>query len=70
MASFGHIAVGMAAGRFYVGPAAPWRPIPVAPIGSGMFSARGRYVVLWEMAVFSPLWANALTPRRRSQPAR
>ncbi|MFO0607945.1 MAG: metal-dependent hydrolase [Polyangiales bacterium] len=49
---------------------APWRPIPVAPIGSGMFSARGRYVVLWELAAFFPLWAYALTPRRASQPAR
>lgn len=45
---------------------APWRPIPVAPIGAGMLSARGGAVMLWELAVFLPLWAYALLPRRRS----
>lgn len=43
---------------------APWRPIPVAPIGSAMFSPRGRDVVLWELAAFLPLWLYALSPRR------
>ena len=43
---------------------APWRPIPVAPIGAGMLSARGRFVVLWEVVAFLPLWAYALSPRR------
>jgi len=54
MASIGHVAVGMALGRWSVGRApvrqrllamggyfAPVRPIPVAPIGVGMLSARG-----------------------------
>lgn len=42
----------------------PWRPIPVAPIGAGMFSARGLYVVAVEAILFSPLLAYALWPRR------
>jgi inner membrane protein len=42
------------------------RPIPVAPIGLGMLSARGIYVVLVELGLFLPLWAYALWPRRRA----
>lgn len=45
---------------------APWRPLPVAPIGAGMFSARGLYVVFVEFFVFLPFWAFALRPRRRA----
>jgi len=44
----------------------PWRPIPVAPIGAGMLSARGVYVVAMEVLLFLPLWAYALWPRRRA----
>jgi inner membrane protein len=43
---------------------APVRPLPVAPIGAGMLSARGLYVVLVEFICFLPLWAYALWPRR------
>ncbi len=34
---------------------APWTPIPVAPIGQGMLSARGAYVMVVEAAVSLPL---------------
>lgn len=44
---------------------APWRPISVAPIGAGMVSARGWYVLLLEALLFSPLLLYALWPRRR-----
>ncbi|WP_239576331.1 metal-dependent hydrolase [Archangium primigenium] len=43
----------------------PWRPIPVAPIGGGMLSARGAYVLAVEALLFLPFWAYALWPRRR-----
>jgi inner membrane protein len=43
---------------------APVRPLPVAPIGTGMLSARGLYVVVVECVCFLPLWAYALWPRR------
>ncbi len=33
---------------------APWTPIPVAPIGKGMLSMRGAYVLLVEAAVSIP----------------
>lgn len=45
---------------------APWRPIPVAPIGAGMISARGLEVLLSEALLFLPLLAFAFWPRRRS----
>ncbi len=37
----------------------PVQPIPVAPIGAGMLSARGLFVVVTELVLFSPLviWA-------------
>jgi inner membrane protein len=44
----------------------PLRPIPVAPIGAGMLSARGLYVVGVELLLFLPFWAYALWPRRRA----
>src|SRR5581483_6971382 len=31
---------------------APWRPIPVAPIGARLLSARGLHVMLVELALF------------------
>lgn len=43
----------------------PWRPIPVAPLGAGMWSARGLYVLGFEAAAFSPLWLWALALWRR-----
>jgi inner membrane protein len=42
---------------------APWRPIPVAPIGLGMFSAFGAMVVLWELVFFAPAVLFAVRPR-------
>lgn len=45
---------------------APWRPIPVSPIGAGLVSRRGAYVMLVELVVFSPLWLWALLAPRRS----
>jgi inner membrane protein len=44
----------------------PLRPIPVAPIGVGMLSQRGLYVVVVELLLFLPFWAYALWPRRRA----
>ena len=46
----------------------PLRPIPVAPIGAGMLSARGLYVVMVELLLFLPLCGYALWPRRRAAP--
>ena len=42
---------------------APLRPIPVAPIGAGMLSARGLYVLAVEAIAFAPLWLYGLWPR-------
>lgn len=42
---------------------APFTPLPVAPIGRGLLSARGAIVVLTELVVFAPLVAYALWPR-------
>ncbi|WP_223638754.1 metal-dependent hydrolase [Corallococcus sp. EGB] len=44
---------------------APVRPLPVAPIGAGMLSARGLYVSGVEFLVFLPAWVYALWPRPR-----
>jgi inner membrane protein len=50
---------------------APWRPIPVAPIGLAMFSLYGAIVVLTECAFFAPLLYIGLrsTAARRPTPA-
>lgn len=45
---------------------APWRPIPVAPIGIRFVSLRGLEVAIAELLAFSPLFAYALWPRRRA----
>ncbi|MEZ4338101.1 MAG: metal-dependent hydrolase [Sandaracinaceae bacterium] len=42
----------------------PLRPIPVAPIGRGMVSGRGLYVLAAEALLFSPALLYALWPRR------
>lgn len=42
---------------------APWRPIPVAPIGLAFFSPYGMYVAATELVLFAPLWWFA-APRR------
>ena len=42
---------------------APWRPIPVSPIGLGFFSPYGMFVAIVEIVVFSPLFWFGLTRR-------
>lgn len=43
---------------------APWRPIPVAPIGLAFFSPFGLAVAIWEAVIFGPLWWYAFRKRR------
>ena len=43
---------------------APWRPIPVAPIGARLFSTWGLQVILVELLIFLPLVPLAFWPRR------
>jgi inner membrane protein len=43
----------------------PWRVIPVAPIGWGMLSPRGLYVVMAELGPSIPLVLWALWPSQR-----
>jgi inner membrane protein len=43
---------------------APWRPIPVAPIGLDFLSLDGAIVSTIELALFGPLFVYALWPRR------
>jgi len=45
---------------------APWRPLPVAPIGSRFWSERGLRVAATELAWFLPLLVWTGWPRRRS----
>lgn len=49
---------------------APWRPIPVAPLGTAFLSARGLHCVLVELAMFSPALLYAWWPRRRADATR
>ena len=46
---------------------APWRPLPVSPIGLGYLSPYGLYVAATELAVFAPLLVYAF---RRDHPSR
>jgi inner membrane protein len=46
---------------------APATPLPVAPIGRRLLSARGLYVMLVELAWFAPLWLYAFWPRRNAR---
>jgi inner membrane protein len=43
---------------------APWRPIPVAPIGLAFLSARGIVISATELLMFAPLFVYALRPAR------
>jgi inner membrane protein len=45
---------------------APWRPIPVAPIGRAFYSRAGLRVACAELLRFAPLFIYALWPRRRA----
>jgi inner membrane protein len=46
---------------------APWRPIPVAPIGLGYLSRRGMVVAAVELFYFLPIFVWALWPRRKKE---
>lgn len=48
------------AARFW----APLRIIPISPIGLGILSPYGLYVLLVELVMFAPLWIYAIFPRR------
>jgi inner membrane protein len=41
---------------------APWRPIPVAPIGAGILAPHGLRVMAHEAVLFLPLWILAAWP--------
>jgi inner membrane protein len=47
---------------------APWRVIPVAPIGKAFFSSRGLAVACTELVLFLPLFVYALWPRKLPPP--
>jgi inner membrane protein len=47
---------------------APWRPIPVAPIGAAFFTPFGASIACIELVMFAPLFAVALWPRGRRVP--
>ena len=47
---------------------APWRPIPVAPIGPAFFSPYGAIVAVTELVIFSPVLLFALRSGRKSPP--
>jgi inner membrane protein len=46
---------------------APWRPIPVAPLGLRLLSAHGAVVMLRECLLFLPAFIVALWPRRTAR---
>lgn len=46
---------------------APWRPIPVAPIGGAFISARGLYCVAVELVLFAPFLAYAFWRSRKTR---
>ena len=43
---------------------ARWTPIPVAPIGAGMLTTHGLWVVIVEALQFAPVWVWAVWPRK------
>jgi inner membrane protein len=47
---------------------APWRPLPVAPIGPRFLSARGLRIAVTEVLVLAPFLLYALWPRARRAP--
>ena len=48
---------------------APWRPLPVSPIGWAVLSEWGFRVMLKEIVIFLPLLLYAFWPRRRRAPS-
>lgn len=55
----------LSAHRFF----APWRPIPVSPIGFGIFTRFGFNVAAHELVLFAPVFVYAMWPRRQVRPA-
>ncbi len=49
---------------------APWRPLPVAPIGLNFLSSRGWHVAATELIYFFPLLAYAFWPTTRNASGR
>jgi inner membrane protein len=47
----------------------PWTPLPVAPLGMGMVSAKGLQVLATELVAFLPFWIYAFTKRRDLSPS-
>lgn len=45
---------------------APWRPIPVAPIGAALLASRGIQLMLHECVLFLPFFILGLWPRART----
>jgi inner membrane protein len=45
---------------------APWRPIPVAPIGAAFLSPTGAFVALIELLLFAPVLVVALSPAAKN----
>lgn len=44
---------------------APWRPIPVAPIGSRILSGAGLELMAWEVLLFLPFFVVGFWPHRK-----
>jgi inner membrane protein len=44
---------------------APWRPIPVAPIGARLFAAEGIHLMLHECILFLPFFLFGFWPRSK-----
>lgn len=42
----------------------PWHPLPIPPLGGGVFTERGALTVLAELVWFLPVWIYALWPRQ------
>ena len=49
---------------------APWRPIPVSPLGMAVFSDHGLRVMCYETLLFLPLFAVAAWPRSAARQPR
>ena len=45
---------------------APWRPIPVAPIGAAFLSPAGAFVATIELLLFAPVLVVALSPAAKN----
>jgi inner membrane protein len=49
---------------------APWRPIPVSPLGMAIFSGHGLRVMCYESLLFLPLFTVAAWPRNAARQPR